>query len=148
MKVASEAGIYESHGADKKLSTATACIYSAATYAPRYRTLEERIRFAISAVELEGLSLDLMLRGKVQDAKTYLELALQAEDPKRMIIIYPNDKKSRIVEEYTAIEMIKILLEHFDRLPEILKSALHDIDLLRARIGYSPLSGYIKEIVQ
>ncbi len=112
-----------------------------------YRTLEERIRFARSAVELQKASLDLLLRGRVEDAKAYLELALQAEDPARKVIVYPQDKKQRF-EEYSAIGLIKILLEHFDRLPEILKSALHEIDLLRAKIGYAPLSGYIEDIMQ
>ena len=129
------------------MASAAAGIYSGATYAPRYRTLEERIRFARSAAELQKVSLDLLLRGRIQDARQYLELALQAENPTRMIIVHPEDTKSRF-EEYSAIGLIKILLEHFDRLPEILKSALQEVDLLRARIGYAPLSGYIEDIVQ
>ncbi|MBS3105761.1 hypothetical protein J4234_05895 [Candidatus Woesearchaeota archaeon] len=147
MRIISEAQIYARHGADKNLASAAAGIYSVATYAPRYRTLEERIRLARSAVELQMASLDLLLRGRIEEAKNYLELALQAENPARRVIVYSDDKKSKF-EEYSAIGLVKILLEHFDRLPEILKSALHDIDLLRGRLGFVPLKGYVEGIVQ
>lgn len=147
MKKISEVQIYEKHGADKNLASAAAGIYSVATYAPRYRTLEERIRFAGSAVELQMASLDLLLRGRIEEAKKYLELALQAENPVRKVIVYPHEKKPKF-EEYSAIGLMKILLENFDRLPEILKAALHEIDLLRSRLGFAPLKGYVEDIAQ
>ena len=147
LDISGEFDIYKIHNANHKLAIALAAIFQVTSYTPLYKTIDERIQHARSAVDFEKLSLDLPLRERIEYARVQMGKARTIEQNNgREIEVYRISYSFQKKEKYAAVDLVKIILENFDEILKILKAAIQDIDSLRGKYGYAPLKDYINTI--
>ena len=150
-----EVDVYVRHGADITLAHAIAGVFRLISYAPRYKKLEDGVKYARTASDFESLSLDFLLAEQTEDARKYMQEALAKEqlaEPKKQLLIsrrlhyqllISRRLHSRIATEvYSAPGLVRIILDNFDKIPEILRASFEEIDVLRERHGFAPIRDY------
>jgi len=134
------------HGADKILGVAIISILRPTSYAPRYRTIEERVGYARTAIDFAELCLDMILRGEINEAKKFMHVAVEKEaavKPHRKLEMLKHVNGMGKMEQYDALGLAKTVYECIEIVPQIVKSGLSEFDRMRAKRGFAPLMDYI-----
>ncbi len=107
-----EIGTFMKHGADENLAGTMSALFGPIGYSSVTRNLNERVQQADSALNFQYLSFAMLLMGKTEQAKQYMQKAVELE-PARL-----SHRRQKI-------------LDNLDRVQEIVTESIEDFDQLR-----------------